>query len=292
MIKSMTGFGSAEGMVGNAQASVEVRTVNHRFFTPAIKLPNAYAKWEGEVRDLLRSRIPRGHVSLYARLGSEDRSSTVAIDEARFTAYLAALRDLKQRHSIPGDVDIASVLRLPNILSLPMEEENSGSVDQLIAIVSRAVDDLVKMRELEGVQLARYLEERLAELSRILARVARRAPARLKEQHARLRETVAALVADHAVDDQRIAHEVAILAEKLDVEEELDRFNTHIAAFAETVRADKGEPSGKRLGFLLQEMVREANTLGSKANDGPILSDVILIKEELERMREQVENVE
>jgi uncharacterized protein (TIGR00255 family) len=288
----MTGFGSAEGMVGKAQASVEVRTVNHRFFTPAIKLPNAHAKWEGEVRELLRSRIPRGHVSLYARLGSDDRSGSVAIDEARFSAYLAALRDLKQRHSIPGDVDIASVLRLPNILSLPTEDEDPGSVDQLTAIVSRALDDLVKMREAEGVQLARYLEERLAELSRILARVAKRAPLRLKEQHSRLRETVAALVADHAVDDQRIAHEVAILAEKLDVEEELDRFNTHIAAFAETIRTDKGEPSGKRLGFLLQEMVREANTLGSKANDGSILSDVILIKEELERMREQVENVE
>jgi TIGR00255 family protein len=292
MIKSMTGFGAAEGMLGNAQASVEVRTVNHRFFTPAIKLPNAYSRWEGEVRDLLRNRIARGHVSLYARLGSEEKTASIAIDEARFAAYLAALRDLKQRHSIPGDVDIASVLRLPNLLSLPAENEDTGSVDQLIAIVSSAVDDLVSMREAEGVQLARYLEERLKELSKILARVAERAPLRLKEQHARLRETVAALVADHAVDDQRIAHEVAILAEKLDVEEELDRFNTHIAAFAKTVRTDKGEPAGKRLGFLLQEMVREANTLGSKANDSPILSDVILIKEELERMREQVENVE
>lgn len=288
----MTGFGCADGIVGRSRTSVEVRTVNHRFFTPTIKLPASFSRWEGEVRELLRRRLPRGHVTVLARVGTDEKASGPLIDEARFSRYLVALRDLQKRYDIPGPLEIASLLRIPNVLGTPFEEEDTGSLEQLTEIVSRAVDELAGMRESEGAQLARYLEDRLTGLKAILARIAERAPIRLAEQHAKLRETVATLIADHAVDDQRIAHEVAILAEKLDVAEEIDRFESHISAFIETIRSRKAEPVGKRLGFLLQEMVREANTLGSKANDSAILSDVILIKEELERMREQVENVE
>jgi uncharacterized protein (TIGR00255 family) len=291
MISSMTGFGAADGLVGRARTSVEVRTVNHRFFTPSIKLPSAFSKWEPEVRELLRRRIPRGHVSVIARVGADSDGSPI-IDERRFAIYLAALRDLKERHGIPGELDIASLLRLPNVLATPLEENDTGSLEELTSIVTKALDDLVRMRQSEGAQLSRYLEARLAELKVMLLRIRERAPVRLTEQHVKLRETVADLLAGQAVDDQRLAHEVAILAEKLDVAEEVDRFESHITAFADTIRSEAAEPVGKRLGFLLQEMVRETNTLGSKANDAPILSDVILIKEELERMREQVENVE
>jgi len=291
MISSMTGFGAADGLVGRARTSVELRTVNHRFFTPSIKLPSAFSKWEAEVRELLRRRIARGHVSVIARVGADADGSPI-IDERRFAAYLVALRDLKERHGIPGELDIASLLRLPNVLAPPLEETDAGSLEELTSIVARALDDLVRMRQSEGAQLARYLEARLTELKVMLLRISERAPVRLTEQHARLRETVAGLLASHAVDDQRVAHEVAILAEKLDVAEEVDRFESHLVAFAETIRSKAAEPVGKRLGFLLQEMLRETNTLGSKANDASILSDVILIKEELERMREQVENVE
>jgi len=291
MISSMTGFGAADGLVGRARMSVEVRTVNHRFFTPSIKLPSAFSKWEPEVRELLRRRIPRGHVNVIARVGADSDGSPI-IDEHRFTIYLAALRDLKQRHGIPGELDIASLLRLPNVLAPPLEEADTGSLEELTSIVSKALDDLVRMRQSEGAQLSRYLEARLAELKTMLVGIRDRAPIRLTEQHVKLRETVAALLAGQPVDDQRLAHEVAILAEKLDVAEEVDRFQSHITAFAETIRSTSAEPVGKRLGFLLQEMLRETNTLGSKANDAAILSNVISIKEELEKMREQVENVE
>ena len=292
MINSMTGFGAADGMVGTARVSVEVRSVNHRFFTPSIKLPSAFSKWEPEMRELLRKRVLRGHVTLFARIGSDLTDAGPLIDEAKLEQYLVALRDIKARHSISGELDIGTVLRLPNLFVSGVDEGEEGSADELGAIVSKAVSDLLRMRQAEGAHLGRYLEERLAELKKMLSRIGERAPRRLAEQHSKLRENVAKLLGDRPLDDARVAQEIAILAERLDVAEEIDRFNGHIAAFGETIRGGQSEPVGKRLGFLLQEMVREANTLGSKANDSAILSDVILIKEELERMREQVENVE
>lgn len=288
----MTGFGSADGLVGRARVSVEVRSVNHRFFTPTIKIPSAFSKWEGDVREILRKRVLRGHVTLFARIGSDATEGAPLVDEAKLERYLTELKGIKSRHGIAGELDIATILRLPNLMGLPAEEEDTGTVDEFSAIVSKAVTDLLRMRQSEGAHLGRYLEERLAELTRTLARIGDRAPRRLADQHAKLTETVEQLLGDRPLDEARIAQEIAILAERLDVAEEIDRFNAHIAAFSETIRGTQAEPVGKRLGFLLQEMVREANTLGSKANDSAILADVILIKEELERMREQVENVE
>ncbi|MBA3645454.1 MAG: YicC family protein [Gemmatimonadaceae bacterium] len=292
MINSMTGFGAADGLVGGARVSVEVRSVNHRFFTPTIKLPSAYSKWEADVREILRKRVQRGHITLFARTGTDAGEVGALIDAVKLERYLAELRGIQEKYSLAGDIDVATILRLPNLFGAGSEQSEEGSPEELGAIVSRAVTDLLRMRQTEGAQVGRYLEERLAELKKTLARVGERAPRRLKEQHAKLQETMADLMADKPLDESRIAQEVAILAERLDVAEEIDRFNGHIAAFVDTIRSVKGEPVGKRLGFLLQEMVREANTLGSKANDSAILSDVIVLKEELERMREQVENVE
>jgi uncharacterized protein (TIGR00255 family) len=148
------------------------------------------------------------------------------------------------------------------------------------------------MRKAEGSQLSGFLLDRLDVIESRLAKTEKRAPARLKEQHDRIKRTVGELIGGAGADPQRIAQEIAILADKLDVAEELDRFRSHLSAFRDTTKAKTSDPVGKRLGFLLQEMVREANTLGSKANDAPILDDVIAIKEELERIREQVENLE
>ncbi len=292
MINSMTGFGTADGFVGQLNTTVEVRSVNHRFFTPNIKLPGVFAKWEGDVREILRKRVPRGYVTLFARTSADSAASAPLIDEERFAAYLAALRGLKDRHGIAGEIDVASVLRIPNVLAVRSDDEAPGSLEELGKVVASALDDMLRMRQSEGVHLQRYLDERLQVLKTILARIAKRAPIRLSEQHAKLKENVAHMLAGHSLDDQRVAQEIAILVEKLDVAEEIDRFDAHIAAFGETIHSKSGEPAGKRLGFLLQEMVRETNTLGSKANDSAILADVILLKEELERMREQIENVE
>jgi len=290
MIKSMTGFGSAEGDVGGARVSVEIRSVNHRFFNPSIKLPGELSRWEGDVREAVRKGVTRGHVTVFARIQRKDAAAS-RIDEEQFRLYLEQIRGIQARNGLTQDVDATSILRLPNVVS-SADEEIVGSSAELVAVVDQAVAALDQMRASEGARLARYLEERLAIIEAAVDRIAARAPQRLIEQRERLRAAIKELTDGVGIDEQRLAQEVAILADRLDVAEELSRFHSHFAAVRSTLASASAEGVGKRLGFLLQELLREANTTGSKANDATILQDVILIKEELERIREQVENLE
>jgi uncharacterized protein (TIGR00255 family) len=289
MIKSMTGFGGAEGEVGGARVSVEVRSVNHRFFNPSIKLPSELTKWEGEVREALRRGVARGHVTLTARV-ERRQTDAVGIDEQKFVAYLDQTRRLHEKYQL-GPVDPAALLRLPNVISAG-DADIPGTPAELTAIVDRAVAALDAMRSAEGARLEAYLRERLTIIEQAVGRIAERAPARIVEQRDRLRATIQELAGGIAVDEHRLAQEIAILADRLDVAEEVSRFHSHFAAFRATLASPPADGVGKRLGFLLQELLREANTTGSKGNDATILQDVILIKEELERIREQVENLE
>ena len=292
MIRSMTGFGAADGLVGGGRVSVEVRSVNHRFFSPSIKLPSALNRWEGDVRDALRRKVARGHVTLGARFERE-ASEESPIDESRFAAYVSQLRGLQERYALDPALDVGTVLRLPDVFAVAAREElptEAGA--ELVAIVEKAVDALLAMRTDEGARLATYLEERLRVIESALDRIAVRAPERVIEQRDRLRQAVRDLTEGVAVDEHRLAQEIALLADRLDVAEELSRFRGHITAFRAAIAAPQPDGVGKRLGFLLQEMLREANTTGSKGNDGAIVADVLMVKEELERIREQVENLE
>jgi uncharacterized protein (TIGR00255 family) len=294
MIRSMTGFGAADGEVGGGRVSVEVRSVNHRFFSPSIKLPGVLNRWEGDVRDALKRGVTRGHVSLSARFErDEDDGAGSPIDEARFATYVSQLRALQDRHGLADTLDVGTILRMPEVFAGTAREEMPAEAGpQLVGIVDRAVVALLEMRRAEGARLVSYLEERLAVIAGALDRIAVRAPARVTEQRDRLRAAVRELTDGLAVDETRLAQEIALLADRLDVQEELSRFRAHIAAFRAAVGAAQPDGVGKRLGFLLQEMLREANTTGSKGNDAAIVADVLMIKEELERIREQVENLE
>jgi uncharacterized protein (TIGR00255 family) len=292
MLRSMTGFGSASGDVGPFAVTVELRTVNHRFFTPSLKLPHALARFDGEVRDALRKRVSRGHVTLSARA---ERAAVVGsrIDDARFASAVAELRALRERFSLEGAIDVSAVLRLPDVMATSADDEVSPEEGtQLLALVDRATDALMETRAREGAHLASVLLERLLVIEAALARIAERVPARVTAQRDKLRAAVLELTGGLSLDEGRLAQEIALLAERWDVAEELDRFRAHIAAFRDTVTRGDAEPAGKRLGFLLQEMLREANTTGSKGNDVAVLHDVVIIKEEIERIREQVENLE
>lgn len=290
MIRSMTGFGAADGTVGSARVAVELRSVNHRFFNATIKLPTELSRWEGDVRETLRKRVSRGHVTLSARI-ERGVAGPPLIDEERFGAYVQMLRGLQERFGLSGDVDVATVLRMPDVMS-SISEGSEGEEPEFVRLVEGALEALSRSRAEEGERLKAYLLERLAVIEAALGRIAERAPARLVEQRDRVRESLRQLAAGVSVDEQRLAMEMAIQADRLDVQEELTRFRSHITAFRSSVNDASGEPVGKRLGFLLQEMLREANTTGSKANDAAMLADVVTIKEELERVREQVENLE
>ena len=290
MIRSMTGYGAAEGTVGRSRVSIDVRSVNHRFFNVTIKLPPELNRWEGEVREALRQLVTRGHVTLSARY--ERLNDSIAnIDEVRFAASAAMLRELRDKYGLGGDVDVATVLRLPDIIA-PLGEPTSEDGSELTRLVASAAEKLRDSREREGSKLRDEIVQRLSVIEGALSRINERAPQRVLEQRDRLRESIRQLAAGVAVDEQRLAQEVAVLADRHDVQEELARFSVHLGAFRQALNTDGADSVGKRLGFLLQEMLREANTTASKANDAGMQGDVVTIKEELERIREQVENLE
>ena len=292
MIRSMTGFGAASGRVGGVQVHVELRSVNHRFFNPSLKLPASLVRWEHEIRERLRKRIARGHVTLTARLERSAGDDSLGVDAERFGEQAERLRDLQRRFKLEGTVDVATVLRMPGVMATESAEEVEGTAEELLAIVDEALGDLIAMRDAEGGRLADVLRERLEVALSVVERIAARAPERLVSERERLRRSVRELAAGVDVEESRIAQELALVADRLDVSEEIDRFRAHAAAFRETVERGGSEPAGKRLGFLLQEMLREVNTTGSKARDKVMLHEVVAAKEELERLAEQVENIE
>jgi uncharacterized protein (TIGR00255 family) len=191
-----------------------------------------------------------------------------------------------------GEIDVATVLRMPDVLVSAGSDldEPGGFPDELLAVLGRALVVLTTMRAAEGSRIVEFLRARIATVEAAVGRLEQRAPERVVEQRERLKTAIAELTGGIALDPQRVVQEIAVLADRLDVSEELDRFRSHIAAFREAL--DGGNEVGKRLGFLAQELLREANTTGSKANDAAMMHDVVLIKEELEKIREQVDNLE
>jgi len=289
----MTGFGSAEDQVLGGRLRVEIRTVNHRYFNPQLKLPVDLAGIEIEIRERLRQLLERGHVALTARwVEGPVQERSVIVDLARAKQVLAAAQQLKKKLKLKGTVDLAFVARHPEVLT----SANGGDVERSVTwqdvqkVVEKAASDVVTMRKKEGAALATELNARLDALEGAAKVIEEQAPARLKAEHERLKQAVQELTQGAAVDEQRLALEIALLADRVDITEELVRFRSHIAAARAALRADQAV--GKQLGFLAQELLRETNTMGSKANDARITQTVIAMKGDLEKFREQLENLE
>ncbi|HYX81194.1 MAG TPA: YicC/YloC family endoribonuclease [Gemmatimonadales bacterium] len=290
----MTGFGAAEDRVLQGRLRIEIRTVNHRYFNPQLKLPADLAGVEIEMRERLRQLLERGHVAVTVRwVEGPETDRVVTVDLVRARQVLAAAQQLKKKLKLKGTVDLAFVARQPDVLTAA----NGGSAsDQVVqwsdvqALVERAAAEVVAMREREGKALAAELNARLDALEAAARAIEEQAPARLTAEHARLKQAVAELTTQANVDEQRLALEIALLADRVDITEELVRFRAHVAAARAALTAEQAV--GKQLGFLAQELLREVNTMGSKANDARITQTVIAMKGDLEKFREQLENLE
>ena len=294
MIRSMTGFGEAEVDTPHGRLRAEIRTVNHRHFSANLRLSRVIERWEPQVREWLRALLPRGHVNCSVRLetGTDSDAPPLKVDEARARQYVTALESLKSSLGIGGAVDLEMLTRFGDIIG-PAEDADRVVAEAAVReVVQTAAAATVRMREDEGRRMAVDLEERLRGMESAMTDIAERAPARMLQERDRIRRVVGELMEDVQVDEDRVAREIAFLAERWDVSEELVRLRAHIDVFRETLASPADEPAGKRLGFLVQEMNRETNTIGSKANDAPIEHRVVAIKEEIERLREQVENIE
>jgi len=287
----MTGFGSAEGNVLGGRLSIEIRSVNHRYYNPQLKLPFELGGVEGPLRERLRQLLERGHVTVSARwIDAPQRDGAVAVDLTRARQLVAAAKELKKRLKLKGEVDLAFVARQPEVLTPHQDGVATAQWSEVEPIAERAVRELLAMRAREGAALAAELDGRLRALETGAATIERRAPERLTAELGRLKKAVAELAAGVQVDEQRLAVEVALMADPVDITEELVRLRTHLAACGEALVSDGAV--GKQLGFLAQELLREVNTIGSKANDAGITQTVITMKGELEKFREQLDNLE
>jgi len=291
MPRSMTGYGAAEGAAGGGRLRIEIRTVNHRHLSVQLKSPGELAALETDIRERLRGHFERGHATVSARWSEEPQAAAgVSVDQERARGVVGALRELGQALGIAGDVDLATVARIPDVVRVASGETVIAPAD-VLALVDQASAACVAMREREGANLVADLRRRVEALRRFAQLVHERAPARLVAERDRLTRNVAELAQGVAIDPARLAQEIAFIADRLDITEELVRLESHLSA-VDAALGGTAQGVGKQLGFLLQELGREVNTIGSKANDAPIAEAVIAAKGELEKMREQVENLE
>ena len=293
MIRSMTGYGAAESELADGRVlRAEVRTVNHRHLSTSVRLPRGWEGMERGVVERVRAALSRGSVSLAVRCESvgRDDDGVPALNMERARGYVDLIREAAIELKLHGYLQVDVLARLPGVLRMEGPPAAEPDVEALHACVDAALREVVAMREVEGGRLEVELRACLGRIVEEVESVEAAAPARLLRERDRLRERVAALSEGVEVDEDRLAREIAYLAERWDIAEEIVRLRSHVALFEEGL-GGSGK-AGKRLGFVVQEMNREANTVGSKANDASISASAIAIKEELERVREQLENVE
>lgn len=293
MILSMTGFGAGEACENGVSYRVEIRSVNNRYFKASIKIPEHLQRFEGEVDRQLRARLGRGSISYTLKVKDENAPASVEINRAAIGRYLSVLTQVAEQHKL-ASIDVAGLLDYPGVCEpIEMDEEIlTGQLKVVQRITDEAITRLIEMRRLEGVALERDLAEQCAGIRDRIAQVAERAPVVVEEYHKRLRGRVQQLMDTSSVelDQEALVREVAIFAERCDVNEELSRLASHLDQFAELCAAP--EETGRKLDFLAQEMLREANTIGSKASDAVVSRHVVEIKAAIDRIKEQVQNVE
>lgn len=294
MIRSMTGFGRGEGASEAAgRIVVEAKAVNHRFSEVVVRNPRQFNQFEEPLKKLVSGRIARGRVDVFVTWETKGQGARrVKVDKDLAVAYHKALKELGEAIGSKTEISAETLAKLPDVVSIEEGEIRAEELWAVLELAARvAVDNLIAMREQEGAGLAEDLLGRLALLEAFAGRVQTRSPQMVEEYRTKLARRLDELLpAGNTVDPQRLAQEVAIFADRSDISEEVQRLGSHIAQFRGALKGDVAV--GRKLDFLVQEIGREINTIGSKANDAEITSLVVDAKAELEKIREQVQNVE
>lgn len=292
MIRSMTGYGRGQQLLHGRSITVEIRSVNHRYFEFSCRTPRGCAFLEDRLKRTLQQAISRGKVEVSLTLQTvESRGGAVAVDHALAGQYLTALRALAAEYGLTDDLTLSTVARLPDLFTVCRGEEDEEELAaDVLSVLQEALDRFVAMREAEGERLRADVLSRLLTLEEHLAFVEERSPQTVAEYRARLTAKLNELLGGAAADEARILTEAAIVADRLAVDEETVRLHSHIAQLRGIL--DCAEPVGRKLDFLVQEMNRETNTIGSKCSDTAIAGHVVEMKSEIEKIREQIQNIE
>jgi uncharacterized protein (TIGR00255 family) len=292
MLKSMTGFGKGEGDTNLGKLYVEARSINHRYCDINIKLPKRLAPFENRIKETIRSQVSRGRIDVALKLDNlGEEKVQLHVDLHLAEQYYQALQSLRDKLQLKDEVSLALLAGSKDLITA---KEETGDIEpywqEIVPILKRSFQDLDEMKRLEGESIAKDIQQRLKYISQQLAVIKQQFPSRLEAYQNRLQERLQSLLKGMEVDPSRFQQEVAFLSERTDITEEIVRTGSHLAQFTTLLEGE--EPVGRKMEFLLQEIHREVNTVSAKANDAEISQRVVEIKSELEKIREQVQNIE
>lgn len=294
MINSMTGYGSAAGVIDGAAYTLQIRTVNNRYLKTSIKLPDSLGFLEDDIEKLLRQNIYRGTINYVLRLKDDTDAASVDIDQRQLRKYVEKLTDFARGAEINCDIDLAALASLPGVIlpEVPDERQAERFKKEVLSVTSQAISELKEMRTIEGAALEADLTANCGAIDKNLRQIAQRCGVVIKEYHEKLKKRVDELLAEAKLrlDAETLAREVAIYADRCDISEEIARLDSHLEQFLQSCKDN--EHPGRKLDFITQEMLREANTIASKATDTGIVRCVLEIKCCIDRLKEQVQNVE
>ncbi len=292
MIKSMTGYGSAEGSCGALEISLELKSVNNRYLDCSVRLPRSFLFAEEAIKSEVQRRISRGKVDVFVNVdssGAEDMA--VAVNAALAKGYADAVARIAETLGLENGLTARDIARFPDVLTVEKKElDRDETLRALAEICAAALEKFDEMRRAEGERLRQDIAGRLDTIETLVAEVERRSPETVAQYRARLQKKLGEILQSKSIDEQRILTEAAIFADKAAVDEETVRLRSHISQLRGTL--DAGSPIGRKMDFLVQEFNREANTIGSKCSDSAIAKTVIELKSEIEKIREQVQNIE
>ena len=297
MIRSMTGFGRGEYSDEISKVTVEIRSVNHRYLDIYVKMPRRYSFAEETIKSAIKDRVHRGKVEVSVSVDNIGKSdSDVRLDKELAARYYSVLSELRDSFDFGEEsrVSLSLLSKMPDVIvTTPAAEDEEAMAERLLGATVKALDDFCSMRENEGEKLAADLSARAETIQAIRDRIEKRAPEIEKEYAAKFKARVEEILGGvYEVPEERIALEAAIFADKANITEELVRLGSHISQLRSFLKSDGREAIGKKIDFLIQEMNREANTIGSKSNDREITSNMLELKAEIEKVREQVQNIE
>ena len=292
MIKSMTGFGRFEGQINGRSITLEIKSVNHRYTEFNFRVTRVYSFLEEKLKSYITSKVSRGKIDMFVSITEpEDTPAEVVINHNLVQGYLNAFKELNETYSIPNSVTVNDIARYPDVLTVNKAKEDEETVlKDVIEAVDVALESFISMREAEGERLKADVLGRADTIMELVAEIEARSPETVREYQDRLREKIEEFLSSGDYDENRIITEVAIFADKVAVDEETVRLRSHFEQLKTYLDSDK--PVGRSIDFLIQEMNREANTIGSKVKDAEIAQKVVRIKNEIEKIREQIQNIE
>lgn len=291
-MRSMTGYGKGVANSTGKQITVEIKTVNNRYLDINLRLPRALGFLDGAIRKIIQDGLKRGNVEVYFNYeqAAED-SKTVSVDLSLAEKYVAAAKSLRTQFVLTDDFGVSALMRSPEVVTMTAPEDDAELIEKLTKeATNKAIDALNAMREVEGEGIKADLSSILGRIVGLLEKVILRAPEVVTEYRQKIKNRIEEILAGVAVDEARLLNETAFFADKADINEEISRLNSHIAQFTDGLVSD--EPQGRKLDFLSQEMNREINTIGSKCNDSALSAYVVEMKNELEKIKEQIRNIE